>query len=160
MTAVYQILRLGGVVLTLAGASAFGAVRGDDALYIGGTHSAIPEKTEGRLNLSSSEVAVFESKKGRFVIPFKRLTSIEYGQKAGRRVGVALAVSPVALLSKKRKHFLSVAYSDEAGTKHGAVFELSKGKTHGVISTFEQRSGMKVEFESADAKKHFEKDAK
>lgn len=160
MTTFYKSLRFGVVVLALCGAPAFGAVRGDDALYLGGTHSAIPERTEGRLDLSSSEAAVFESKKGRFAIPFKRLTSIEYGQKAGRRVGVALAVSPVALLSKKRKHFLSVAYSDDEGTKHGAVFEISKGRTHSVISTFEQRSGVKVEFESADAKKHFEKDAK
>lgn len=158
MTTCYR-LGLAGLVLSF-GSLVLGAVRGDDAMYMGGTHSSIPDKTEGRLDLSSPEAAVFQSAKGKFTVPFKRVTSIEYGQKAGRRVGVALAISPVALLSKKRKHFLSVTYSDEGGTKQGAVFELSKGKAHPVIATFEQRSGVKVEFESTDAKKHFEKEAR
>lgn len=139
---------------------AWSAVRGDDVLYVGGTHSQIPEKTEGKLDMSSAESAIFDSKKGGISIPYKKISSLEYGQKAGRRVGVALAVSPVALLSKKRKHFLSITYEDAAGAKQGAVFEISKGRTHSVISTMESRSGKKIEFESQDAQKHYEKEGK
>jgi hypothetical protein len=88
------------------------------------------------------------------VIPYKTIQSLEYGQKAGRRVGVALAVSPLFLFSKKRKHFLSIAYLDEQGQKQGAVFELAKGTVRSALSTFETRSGKQIEYESEDAKKH------
>jgi hypothetical protein len=129
-------------------------------MYVGGTLTAISEKTEGKLDLSSDSALVFTAKAGKFTVPYKGLTSIEYGQKAGRRVGVALAVSPVALFSKKRKHYLSIAFSDEQGNKQGAVFEVAKGMIHSVVTNLETRSGKKVEFESEEAKKHFEKEAK
>jgi hypothetical protein len=129
-------------------------------MYVGGTLTAISEKTEGKLDLSSDSALVFTAKAGKITVPYKGLTSIEYGQKAGRRVGVALAVSPVALFSKKRKHYLSIAFSDEQGNKQGAVFEVAKGMIHSVVTNLETRSGKKVEFESEEAKKHFEKEAK
>lgn len=136
------------------------AVRGNEAQYVGGTMQQIAEKTEGKLDLSAADAAVFRCKKGDFKIPYKSISSLEYGQKAGRRVGVALAISPIALLSKKRKHFLSVAFVDETGGKQGAVFQLSKGNTHSVITTLETKSGKRVEFESDEAKKHYEKEGK
>lgn len=136
------------------------AVRGDEAQYVGGTLQQIPDKTEGKLDLSGTDAAVFRCKKGEFRIPYKSISSLEYGQKAGRRVGVALAISPIALFSKKRKHFLSIAFADDSGSKQGAVFELSKGKTHSVITTLETRSGKTIEFESDEAKKHYEKEGK
>jgi len=149
---------LAGAVLTAAIPSSSGkaAVRGDEAQYVGGTVQQIPEKTEGKLDLTAADAAVFRCKKGEFKIPYKSISSLEYGQKAGRRVGVALAVNPIALFSKKRKHFLSVAFTDENGAKQGAVFELSKGQTRNVITTLETKSGRAVEFESEEAKKHYE----
>jgi hypothetical protein len=136
------------------------AVRGDEAMYVGGTIAAVQPKTEGKLDLSNDAFAVFTAKGGKFSISYKGITSIEYGQKAGRRVGAALAVSPVLLFSKKRKHFLSVGYQDEQGNKQGAVFELSKGTVHSIATTFQTRSGKQIEFESSEAKEHFEKEMK
>lgn len=142
----------GGLQLTAA-------VRGTQAMYVGGTLS-VPEKTEGKLDLTGDKEAVFASKKGTFSIPYENISSIEYGQKAGRRVGVALAISPLALFSKKRKHYFSISYTDAAGDRQGAVLELSKGTVHSIVTAFETRSGKSVEFESEDAKKHFEKEAR
>jgi hypothetical protein len=133
------------------------AVRGSEVLYVGGTINVVPEKTEGRLDISGSDEAIFQCKKGSFRIPYGAISSLEYGQKAGRRIGVAIAISPLALLSKKRRHYLSIAYTDPQGAKQGVVFELSKGRTRSVVSTLETRSGKKVEFESAEAEKHFGK---
>jgi len=129
-------------------------------MYVGGTYSEIPDKTKGKLDLSDPQVAVFESKKGRFEVPYAGIGSLEYGQKAGRRVGVALAVSPLALFSKKRKHYLSISFVDQQGNKHGVVLEIGKRKVHGVVAVLEQRSGKRMEFESEEARKHFEKEAK
>jgi hypothetical protein len=129
-------------------------------MYVGGTIRSIAEKTEGKLDLSGDSAAVFTAGSASISIPYRGITALEYGQKAGRRVGVAIAVSPVALFSKKRKHYLSIAFTDEQGNKEGAVFELAKGIVHSVVRTLEARSGKKVEFESEEAKKHFEKEAK
>jgi hypothetical protein len=144
------------IVLT---STSLAAVRGDSVMYVGGTYSELPEKTKGHLDLGA-DFAVFQSKKGTFEIPYTSIKSLEYGQKAGRRVGVALAVSPLALFSKKRKHYVSIAFTDKGGNAQGVVIEVGKGKVHHVVTTFEQKSGKTIEFESEDAKKHYEKEGK
>jgi len=70
---------------------------------------------------------------------------------------LALTVSILFIFSKKRKHFLTINFDDEAGKKQGAVFELSKGIVRETLRTLETNSGKKVEYESDDARKHAEK---
>lgn len=130
------------------------AVRGNEVMYVGGTMATVPERTEGHLDLTGDKLAEFKSKKSSFSIPFARVTSLEYGQKAGRRVGAALAVSPVLLLSKKRKHFLTIAFEDAAGVKQGVVLEVGKDHIRSVATTLETKSGKKLEYESEEAKKN------
>ncbi len=126
----------------------------DKAMYVGGTVAAIPEKTEGVFDLTEGSV-IFTAKSGtKLAIPYNKIESLEYGQKAGRRVGAAVVVSPLFLFSKKRKHFLTIGFEDEAGKKQGAVFELAKGIVRGTLSTLETKSGKKVEYESDEARKH------
>jgi hypothetical protein len=122
---------------------------------VGGTlTTTVPEKTEGRLDLSQESAAKFIWKKGEALIPYDKVTSIEYGQKAGRRVGVAVMVSPIALFSKKRKHYLTLGFNDAAGKPQGVVIELGKNTVRPALATFETRTGKKVEYESEEAKKH------
>jgi hypothetical protein len=146
-------------VLTVAALSAFGtrsfaAVRGDEVMYVGGTITDIPDRTEGRLDLSSTTEAVFGSRKGSFTLAYAKITSLEYGQKAGRRVGVALVVNPLFLFSKKRKHYLTVGFTDAEGQPQGAVLEVGKKRVRAVLDLLETRSGKQVEYESEEAKKH------
>lgn len=131
------------------------AVDSDGAMYVGGTFTAkIPEKTEGKLDLSQETVAKFVWKKGEAEIAYDKIDSIEYGQKAGRRVGVAVMVSPIALFSKKRKHYLTLGFNDKDGKPQGVVLELGKDTVRQALSIFEARTGRKVEYESEEAKKH------
>lgn len=130
------------------------AVRGKEVMYVGGTMASVPEATEGELDLSNPEALVFNSAKGSFAIPFEGVTSIEYGQKAGRRLGVALVITVWALFSKKRKHFLTVGFTDASGSPQGVVIELPKGTPKSIITILEVRSGKKCEYESDEAKKH------
>jgi hypothetical protein len=134
-------------------AATLAAVRGKEVMYVGGTVQ-VPEATRGRLDTSNGTVLVFESSKGGFEIPYEGITSVEYGQKAGRRVGVAIVISVWALFSKKRKHFLTVGFKDEEGVQQGVVLELPKGTPKSVITTIEARSGVKCEYESEEARKH------
>src|SRR5262245_6895259 len=81
------------IICVLAAAGlCLAAVRGDEAMYVGGTITSVQEKTEGRFGLENEQAARFVSKKGQFSILYTSITSLEYGQKAGRRVGVALVV--------------------------------------------------------------------
>ena len=136
------------------------AVRGKSAMYVGGTISSIAEKTKGKLDLEEKEFVFSDKdKKAAFklAIPYDKIDSLEYGQKAGRRVGVALVVNPLFIFSKKRKHYVTIGFMDEQGKKQGAVFELAKGIVKETLTTLEQKSGKKVEYESEDARKHVEK---
>jgi hypothetical protein len=152
-------MRTAGVVSVLLASvlslPLFAAVRGEKAKYAGGTIKEIADNTEGVFDQSREDAAIFTTKDGkRIVIPYKGIESLEYGQKAGRRVGVALAVSPLFLFSKKRKHFLSIRFQDEQGQSQGVVFELAKGIVRTTLANFETRSGKQVEYESEEAKKN------
>ncbi len=143
------------VMVALAAPSALpGAVRGKEVMYVGGTISGLPQATEGRLDSSDEKVLRFISPKGRFDIPYERVTSLEYGQKAGRRLGVALTITVWALFSKKRRHFMTIGFKDQDDKPQGVVLELPKGMPRSVIAIIEARSGVKCDYESEEARKH------
>ncbi len=129
------------------------AVRKGEALYVGGTVS-LPELTKGTFDTRDKESLVFNSAGGNFHIPYQNITSLEYGQKAGRRVGVAIVISVWALFSKKRKHILTIGWKDEAGEPQGVVVEVPKGTAKTFITIVETRSGVEVEYESEEARNH------
>ena len=140
--------------LYLIPATITGAVRGDEVMYVGGTVTEVPEATEGYFDTADPKEALFMSPKGSFKIPYKGITSLEYGQKAGRRVGVAFVITAWALFSKKRKHFLTVGYKDDKNVAQGVVLELPKGRPKSIIAVLEARSGQKCEYESEEARTH------
>lgn len=130
------------------------AVRGKEVMYVGGTIPGLPEATKGYLDTSDEKMLRFTSPKGGFEIPYDRITSLEYGQKAGRRLGVALAITVWALFSKKRKHFTTIGFTDDNDQPHGVVLELPKGTPRVVIAIIEARSGVRCDYESEEARKH------
>jgi hypothetical protein len=95
---------------------------------------------------------IFQYKKEQFTIPYDRVDSLEYGQKAGRRVGLAIAVTPIALLSKKRRHYLTVNYTDADDKQQAAVFELGKDIVRVTLSSLEARTGRKIEYQDEEAR--------
>ena len=125
-----------------------------EVMYVGGTIPNLPEGTMGQLDTKNEKVLMFHSSKGNFEIPYENITSLEYGQKAGRRLGVALTLTIWALVSKKRKHFLTIGYTDVNDKPQGAVLEIPKGTVKSTITIVEVRSGKKVEYESEEARAH------
>lgn len=133
--------------------AAFAGLGSDKAAYIGGTENQIKEGTEGASSAKDEKKFTFEYKGGSLGIPYEQINDLEYGQKAGRRVGLAIAVSPWLLLSKKRRHFLTIGWKDEKDTQHAAVFELGKSITRTTIATLEARTGKKVDYQDDEARK-------
>lgn len=122
------------------------------------------EGVEGILNTTDEKELKFDYElnkaKKAYAIPYNQMIDIEYGQKAGRRVGAAVAtallISPVGLFllfSKKRKHFVTIGYKDNEGKEQVAVFELGKDIIRTTLPILEARSGKKIEYQDEEAKK-------
>src|SRR5579872_6001259 len=126
---------------------------GKKTMYVGGTVTTVKERTEGLSSTNDEKVFVFSYQGGELKIPYDRVNDLEYGQKAGRRLGLALTISPWLLLSKKRKHFLTVGWKDDQDKQHAAVFELGKSIIRTTIATMEARTGRKVEYQDDEARK-------
>jgi hypothetical protein len=132
---------------------AFAGLGSNDALYVGGTISAMKENTAGKVSVGDDKNFTFDAKSGKIAIPYAQINSLEYGQKAGRRLGLAVAVSPLFLLSKKRRHFLTIGYKDESDKQQAAVLELGKSLITRTIAALEAKTGKKVDYEDDEARK-------
>jgi hypothetical protein len=142
-------------VLVCVVSTALSAVDGKKAMYVGGTRTDIKEAAEGKFDVSSeTEVAFTPDKtKVRHTLLYSQVTELEYGQKAGRRVAVGLLVSPFALFSKKRKHYLTINYKDVEGKDHAVVFELGKDIVRTTLAVIEARSGKTIQYQDDEARK-------
>jgi len=140
-------------VLFLAEATASAGVGSKNTIYVGGTITSIKADSEGKSSTADDKVFVFEHKKDKLNILYSKINGLEYGQKAGRRVAMAILLSPIALFSKKRKHFLTVNFMDEADKQQAAVFELGKDVVRVTLASLEARSGQKIEYQDEEARK-------
>jgi hypothetical protein len=121
-------------------------------MYVGGT-VAIKEKMEGKLDTSSDAVLTFAYQRLTWTLPYASIVELEYGQKAGRRVAVGVLVSPFALFSKKRNHYLTISFTDPAGKEQAVVFELGKDIVRTTLKVLNVRSGKEIHFQDDEARK-------
>jgi hypothetical protein len=145
-------------VVILGVGTSTAAVRGNHAMYVGGTVADLGKEMMGKLDLTGEINLIFiVHKEHRLAIPFSRISSIEYGQHAGRRIrAVLLGGGWPLLFSHKRRHYLSLGFKDEAGKDQAVVFELAKHTVRTTLATLKARTGKEVEFDSDDAKKNID----
>src|SRR5260370_42530945 len=99
---------------------------GGRAQYIGGTIAGLPSKSEGNISATDGDDFLFRSKQAFVRIPYSKINTLEYGQRVNRRYAEAILISPFLLLAKKRKHFLTVGYTDVHGHQQAMAFGLPK----------------------------------
>lgn len=141
------------VIALFAPSAAWAGIPSNKAVYVGGTVETLKEGTEGVPSAKDPDKFVFSHGGRTFEVPYERINSLEYGQKAGRRVGVAIAVTWMALFSKKRKHYLTIGYKDENDKQQAAVFEVGKNIVRVLLASLEARTGQKVDYEDEEARK-------
>jgi len=144
------------------------AISSKNTGYKGGTapgFDGAKDEVEGLLDTTNPDQLIFTALanpfKGKtFSITYKRIIDLEYGQKAGRRVGTAVAttvlfgpIGLLSLLSKKRNHYLTIGFKDDADKDQVVVLELGKDIVRTTIPIIETRSGKKVEYQDEEAKK-------
>ena len=132
---------------------AFAGVGSDKTAYIGGTEKQIDEGIEGSASIGNEKEFIYEYPAGELIIPYDQVNDLEYGEKAGRRVGLAIALNPLFLFSKKKRHFLTIGWKDEQSKQHAAVFELGKSVIRNTIAIIEEKTGKKVDYQDEDARK-------
>lgn len=156
------------LVLCITAQSTLFAVDAKKAAYFGGTSpifSSAKDPIDGALDTTKEHALIFTAETKPYIgqtltIPYEQIEDLEYGQKAGRRVGAAIGttvllgpIGLVSLFSKKRKHYLTVGYRDEAGKEQVAVIELGKDIVRATLPIVETRSGKNIEYQDEEAKK-------
>ena len=136
------------VPLALAAADA-----GVKAEYIGGTVPGVAARSSARLDLTASDALRFRCGSADLSIDYRKINTLEYGQTVSRRYAEAILISPLLLLSKSRKHFVTVGYVDRAGNQQALVFRVGKGDIRMVLASLEARTGRRVEFLDDEARK-------
>lgn len=123
------------------------------AVYRGGTLSRPKPSTTGTVTTTGEDDFIFRYSGGEILVPYASINSMEYGQQAGRRLGLAIALTPAFLLSKKRRHFLTINYVDDGDRQQAAVFELGKAIVRTTLASLEARTGMRIVYQDEEARK-------
>jgi hypothetical protein len=147
--ALLALTSIGTAISTPAMAGDFG----DRVQYVGGTISVLPSKIGGFINTRQEDVFLFQTKGVTIQIPYDKINELEYGQRVGRRYAEAILISPVFLLSKTRKHFLTVGFTDDRGRQQAMVFQVGKNEVRAMLVVLEAKSGRKVEYQDDDARR-------
>lgn len=121
--------------------------------FVGGTLPEVQARSTARLDLTGPESLRFCSGKTGLSIPYNRIDTLEYGQHVSRRIAEAVLVSPLLLLSKSRKHFVTIGYEDAAGRRQALVFRVDKGDIRTLMAGLEARTGRRFTFQDDEARK-------
>lgn len=132
-------------------------VRGDAAAYrvqfAGGTVARLAPRCGARLELAGPDALVFDCRGQSLTIPYAKVQTLEYGQNVSRRYAEAVLLSPMFLLTKTRKHFVTIGFTDSEGKEQALIFRVEKGDIRGVLTTLEARSGRRVEYQDEEARR-------
>jgi hypothetical protein len=142
------------LLFLLAILCASAAQSGGQATYVGGTLAAFQSGLKGTIQTASQDAFVFEARTSTLRVPYGRITSVEYGQEANRRVLLALVVSPLFLLLKARGHFVTLHFTDENGKHEVVVLRVDKRLIRAELSTLEAKTGRAVEYQDAEARRY------
>jgi len=137
----------------LAAFMAMAAEPGIKAQFIGGTLAGVSARSSARLDLTGGEELVFRSGRTELRIPYRKVNTVEYGQNVSRRYAAAILISPVLLLSKTRKHYVTLGYVDGEGKQQALVMRVEKGDIRSVLASLEARTGRRVEYQDDEARK-------
>jgi hypothetical protein len=144
------------------------AVDSRGACYMGGSVPAFmgaKDPIDGNLDISTGDALTFTAEGKPFIgttvkIPYDSILDLEYGQKAGRRLGAAIGTTillgPLGLLmlfSHKRKHYLTIGYKDTDGKDQVAVLELGKDIVRTTLTVAEKKSGKQITYQDDEARK-------
>jgi hypothetical protein len=142
------------VVPSLAASSGIAVAANPNRVdYIGGTVETLTAGHAGSLDLTDTHFLAVYTKNAQLRVPYERVELLEYGQKVDRRLVLALAISPIFLISKEHKHFLTIGFRDEEGNHQAMLFRVDKNSIRAALVSLEARTGLKIQYQDDEARK-------
>jgi len=123
------------------------------AELVGGTAPNFSAKATIHLDLSDPETLLLRNRKIELRLPYQKVNTLEYGQNVSRRFAAAVLISPVLLLSKSHKHFVTLGFTDRDGQQQSLVIRVGKGDIRTLLTRLEARTGRRVEYQDGEARK-------
>ncbi len=121
--------------------------------FIGGTLPGVKPKSSVRIDFTATDALGVRFEKASLRIDYRKINTFEYGQTVSRRYAAAILISPVLLLSKARKQFVTIGFLDDAGAQQALVIRVEKGDIRSVLASLEARTGRRVEYTDDDARR-------
>jgi hypothetical protein len=119
----------------------------------GGTLAGASAQSIDRLDLAGTAELAFSCGKTAFQEPYAKVEEVEYGQTVSRRYAAAVLISPILLLSKERKHYVTLSFVDGQGDRQAVVFRVDKEDIRAVLAGLEARTGRRIEYQDDEARK-------
>lgn len=126
---------------------------GARAYLSGTTVPDFPTKCDVRIDMTGDQELLFVTRWLTLHVPYDKVNTLEYGQHVGRRYAEAVLISPLFLLSKSRKHFVTVGYTDANGRQQALVLQVNKGDVRAVLAELEAKTGRRVEYTDDEARR-------
>lgn len=126
---------------------------GNRVQYMGGTVFGVPNKSAARIEIRQDDSLKLNLRGNALTIPYKNVTTIEYGMRTSRRYLEAALISPMFLIGKRKAHFLTIGYTDAEGRQQAVVLEVPKDEIRPLLVSLEARTGRVVEFQDEEARK-------
>jgi hypothetical protein len=130
---------------------------GSKAIFTCGTDPEPARRTEGRVDTAGLSALSFKPDfRGTkpLLIPYKSITRLEFGPTPGRRAETF--ITPPCVL-KRQDRYLTIFYDLEKQKErekvHIAVFDLGEGVLRQTLRIVEARSGKRVTYQDAAARK-------
>jgi len=144
------VLLLAALGLPQALAAGGAGIKAD---LVGGTPGEFPTKGSVQVDLSSPQLLLLRAGRSELRVSYQKVNTLEYGQSVSRRIAAAVLISPVLLLSKARKHFVTLGFVDSEGKQQALVLRVAKGDIRSLLAGLEARTGRRVEFLDDEARK-------
>jgi hypothetical protein len=126
---------------------------GARAYVTGTTVHGFPAKCDVRVDISGDREMLFVTRELTLHVPYDKVNTLEYGQHVGQRFVEAILLSPLFLLSKSRKHFLAVFYTDANGREQALVLQVGKGDVRALLPELEAKTGRRVDYTDDEARR-------
>ena len=126
---------------------------GSRAQYVGGTVPGLKSKSDIRIALTQEDFLSISAHHESLQIPYKDVTTLEYGLRMSRRYVEAALISPVFLVGKKKTHYLTIGYTDRDGRNQAMVLEVGKNDIRPLLVSLEARTGRRIDYQDEEARK-------
>ena len=126
---------------------------GARAYLTGTTVPDFPARCDVRIDMTGDQELLFVTRQLTLHVPYEKVNTVEYGQHVGRRYAEAVLISPLFLLSKTRKHFVTVGYTDANGRQQALVLQVNKSDVRAVLAELEAKTGRRIEYTDDEARR-------